>query len=163
MGVVKKCVRGNRCTRCLKLMFKLQAKRYQEQRRFLFEGEKDRLSNIRVSPFAIQSLLDQRVKVGRAYRRWKRKAGRKSYRGISRLTALTIQSWPDAASVKGTGIYITGAKVGDKWAGHVYLVKGNEVHRQLLSTDPVFKSKGKATADTRRIVEAIRDMDLSEA
>ncbi len=83
--------------------------------------------------------------------------------GVTKLTALTIQSWPDVADMEGTGIYITAQKLGDKWAGHVYLVKGKEVHQTLLSTEPVFASKGKATADIRRVVEAIRDLDLSEA
>lgn len=84
--------------------------------------------------------------------------------GVTKLTALTIQSWPDTDTIKGGGIYVT-AGGNDKagWSGHVYLVKGGEVHQQLLSTQPVFESKAKAVADMKRVVEQIRDLLLGES
>jgi hypothetical protein len=69
----EKCEYGNRCTKCLKLNYKLLAKRYQERRQeVMTNSPSDPLGNIFVHPDKIQSLLNLRVKVGRAYRRWKR-------------------------------------------------------------------------------------------
>lgn len=85
--------------------------------------------------------------------------------GVTKLTALTIQSWPNVDTIGGGGgIYVT-AGGSDKagWSGHVYLVKNGEVHQQLLSTEPVFKSKDKAVADMKRVVEQIRDLLLESS
>jgi hypothetical protein len=72
--MTEKCEHGNRCSRCLKLQYKLQAKRYQEMRAALMTNSpSDPVGNIFVHPFKIQAVLNQRVRVGRAYRRWKRR------------------------------------------------------------------------------------------
>ncbi len=69
------CTRGNRCARCLKLDYKRRAKEYQSFRKAMFEdSDKDALGNLIVYPTQIQTLLNKRAKIGRAYRRWKRKA-----------------------------------------------------------------------------------------
>ena len=82
--------------------------------------------------------------------------------GVTKLTALTIQGWPDTASIDGEGIYVTAGKSKGEtgWSGHVYLVKESEVHRLLLSTQHVFESKEKAVADMKRTVESIRNLIL---
>lgn len=84
---------------------------------------------------------------------------------VTKHTALVIQSWPDTASVDGKGIYITAGKAKGEasWSGHVYLVKGNEVHRLLLSTQHVFESKEVAVEAMKRTVTAIRDLILGES
>lgn len=67
------CESGNRCSRCLKLQYKLRVRQYQEARRSMFEdSDKDKLGNLIVHPSCIDSLMRLRLKIGRAYRRWKR-------------------------------------------------------------------------------------------
>ncbi len=74
---------------------------------------------------------------------------------VSRLTAMTIQSWPDAVGAVG-GLSITTSVVEGKWASFLYLVKGGFSHSLLLSTTPIFDSSDEAEAAMREIVEKVR-------
>lgn len=78
--------------------------------------------------------------------------------GVTRRTALTIQSWPDTTTIDGEGIYVTAAKAGEFWSGQLCLVKKGWVHQRLLSTQPVFETEDKAIADMKQIVEQIRNL-----
>lgn len=67
------CESGNRCTRCRKIQYKLRVKQYQEARRSMMEdSDRDAMGNLLVHPSRIESLMRDRVRIGRAYRRWKR-------------------------------------------------------------------------------------------
>lgn len=84
--------------------------------------------------------------------------------GVTKLTALTIQSWPNTMDMKGNGIYVTGGRTTKVlWSGLIYFVEGKGVNRLLLSTEPLFDSKSEATIHMRRVVEKIRDLLLLDA
>jgi len=68
------CRPGNRCVSCLKKMYKMEVQRYQKLHAEVFDGKNvDSLGNLVVAPTVLQSLLNQRVKIGKAYRRWQRR------------------------------------------------------------------------------------------
>lgn len=68
-----KCERYNRCNVCLKLNYKLRSKQYQElRRRVIEEAPKDENGALIIPRKQLDSLVRQRLAIGRAYRRWKR-------------------------------------------------------------------------------------------
>lgn len=84
-----KCEYGNRCLRCRKLNLKREVKKYQEARKTLFEESvKDSCGNILVHPEFIQSVLNQRAKVGKLARSIQNKLKNEFYKPLVKLETI---------------------------------------------------------------------------
>ena len=80
--------------------------------------------------------------------------------GINRLTALTVQGWPDTESTTVDGIYAAAGGEGSSWSSFLYLVKNGDLHSLLLSSKPVFKSEEAALSSIKGVVAQLRELDL---
>jgi len=55
-------------------MYKMEVQRYQKLHAEVFDAKNvNSMGNLVVAPTVLQSLLNQRVKIGKAYRRWQRR------------------------------------------------------------------------------------------
>lgn len=71
---MSKCTTGNRCVKCRKLNFKNAIKKYQKTvEYYLTESDKDEFGNLLIHPSKLQSLLNQRAKLGRIQRNMQNK------------------------------------------------------------------------------------------
>jgi hypothetical protein len=83
--------------------------------------------------------------------------------GISRMTALTIQNWPDTDSPEKDGLLVSsghGKEDTAKWGSILYLCKDGEIHTMVLSSAPVFDSAEEAEESMRKTMSDIRSMEL---
>lgn len=81
--------------------------------------------------------------------------------GITRLTAMTIQGWPETDTLDADGLFATAGRAsGELWAGELYLMKGGDLHTLLVSTEPIHETGEAAVASIRELVTKVKAIDL---
>jgi hypothetical protein len=80
---------------------------------------------------------------------------------MDRITAMTIQGWPDVDKVTEDGLFKAFAQNEDgKWAAFVYLCKRGDIHMLLISSKPVFDTEEAARTSICELLTEVRSLDL---
>ncbi len=78
--------------------------------------------------------------------------------GVSKMTGMMIQNWPDVDGPSADGLYLEATGEGETWAGYLYLCKNGAIHQLVLSTAPVFPTEEAAKVSIRDVMIDIRKM-----